>query len=593
MRATSLAPALTIALALVLTIRPGLAQTPTAQTPSASIAGVVYSTDPTPVPVRDARVMLNSAALTAGRLATTDAAGRFVFRALPTGEYRLETAKPAWLGHAYGASRPGRPGVTLTIAAGQSVADVRLAITRGAVVTGIVRNDRGQPQSNVLIQILQRRFVDGEHRLDPVPGVEVRTDDTGTYRVFGLAAAETFVVARPPQTLAGDVRVMQAGETERVRRAVQQMGMTVGTDAFGRPGLVVAASAPRAYPTVLFPGLPLEGGGGGITLGVGDERTGLDIFVTPVPTSHVSGVVTLPDGSPAQSASVTAVHDLGATGVSHALRRAVTITDAGGEFAFAALPQGLHHLRASVRAPSREEGGEAIEMWAAADVYAAGPATTIALSLTPITRLLGQNVFQGAAVGPPPSVFLRAVEDPLAASIAVEAAPFRPDAAPYSEFVLAVPPGTYQLHAVRGASPWHLVSATLDGRDVLDAPLRVSPGDVPTRLVVTFTDRPTQLSGSLQTASGAPTPGLAIVVFSTDRATWRSRSRFIQAARPSTSGTFDVRGLPAGEYFVAAVTDADDGEWFVPAFLESLVPASVRVILRDGQITTQHLRVSR
>lgn len=90
MRATSLAPALTIALALVLTIRPGLAQTPTAQTPSASIAGVVYSTDPTPVPVRDARVMLNSAALTAGRLATTDAAGRFVFRALPTGEYRLD-----------------------------------------------------------------------------------------------------------------------------------------------------------------------------------------------------------------------------------------------------------------------------------------------------------------------------------------------------------------------------------------------------------------------------------------------------------------------------------------------------------------------
>jgi hypothetical protein len=50
------------------------------------------------------------------------------------------------------------------------------------------------------------------------------------------------------------------------------------------------------------------------------------------------------------------------------------------------------------------------------------------------------------------------------------------------------------------------------------------------------------------------------------------------------------RGLPPGDYYLAAVTDAETGEWFDPAFLESLVPASLKVVIRQGQTTTQNVR---
>ena len=56
---------------------------------------------------------------------------------------------------------------------------------------------------------------------------------------------------------------------------------------------------------------------------------------------------------------------------------------------------------------------------------------------------------------------------------------------------------------------------------------------------------------------------------------------------------FEVTGLPPGDYLLAAVTDADDGEWFAPGFLDALVPGAVRVAIKAGQTTTQNLRLGR
>jgi hypothetical protein len=49
--------------------------------------------------------------------------------------------------------------------------------------------------------------------------------------------------------------------------------------------------------------------------------------------------------------------------------------------------------------------------------------------------------------------------------------------------------------------------------------------------------------------------------------------------------------LPPGEYRVAALTDVVNGEWFNPAFLEGLLPASIRVAIVEGQKTTQNLKI--
>jgi hypothetical protein len=73
------------------------------------------------------------------------------------------------------------------------------------------------------------------------------------------------------------------------------------------------------------------------------------------------------------------------------------------------------------------------------------------------------------------------------------------------------------------------------------------------------------------------------MVFGTDRDSWTPASRFLATSRPGQSGAFTVTGLPAGEYFVAAVERMADGEWQDPDVLESVIPGAMRVTLSEGQ----------
>jgi hypothetical protein len=111
--------------------------------------------------------------------------------------------------------------------------------------------------------------------------------------------------------------------------------------------------------------------------------------------------------------------------------------------------------------------------------------------------------------------------------------------------------------------------------------------------VVTITDRPSELSGALIDEAGRPAPGYWILVYARDRAFWTNGSRRIVQMRAGVDGRFSFAGLPAGEYLIAALADLEPLESLPPAFLESLVAASVRVTIADRQRTVQDLRIGR
>jgi hypothetical protein len=104
---------------------------------------------------------------------------------------------------------------------------------------------------------------------------------------------------------------------------------------------------------------------------------------------------------------------------------------------------------------------------------------------------------------------------------------------------------------------------------------------------------PTELSGNLQTTDGAPTADYFIIVFATDRRYWIPSPRRSVMARPASTGRYVVRNLPPGEYFVAAVTDVEQNQWFDPAFLEQLMPAATRITLAESERKVLDLRISR
>ena len=103
-------------------------------------------------------------------------------------------------------------------------------------------------------------------------------------------------------------------------------------------------------------------------------------------------------------------------------------------------------------------------------------------------------------------------------------------------------------------------------------------------IVITLTDRPAGIAGTLFDQLGRPAPEYAIVVFSTDRSLWTTAPRRMSGiVKVGSDGTFNVSGLPAGEYYLAALTDPDASLLGDPAFLEQLAAASIRFTLAEGE----------
>jgi hypothetical protein len=238
--------------------------------------------------------------------------------------------------------------------------------------------------------------------------------------------------------------------------------------------------------------------------------------------------------------------------------------------------------------------GRTPPLWAATDVAVEGQNVSgLTLTLQQGLTVSGTIVLQGSTLPPPPlarlTVNLNSAQNEV--NLGVSAAPVDPS----GRFTITgVTPGRYRLFvSVPGARPdtpgWTMKSATIDGQDTLDAfyTLRTSTDGA----VVTLTDTPAELTGSVQDSSGRPTPEYQVVVFAADKQFWTPQSRRIQSVRPTSAGKYTIRNLPPGEYFLAAVVDIESGEQFDPAFLQQLSGAAFRITLSDGEKKSQDIRV--
>src|SRR6185436_2824132 len=105
--------------------------------------------------------------------------------------------------------------------------------------------------------------------------------------------------------------------------------------------------------------------------------------------------------------------------------------------------------------------------------------------------------------------------------------------------IASMPPGTFRFNLVGPeleSGPWQLRSATIGDRDLLDNDFQVAPGGGSATLIVTFTDRATELGGTLRTASGAPASDVVVIAFAADRKFWGPNARRVKSARPAADG---------------------------------------------------------
>ena len=105
------------------------------------------------------------------------------------------------------------------------------------------------------------------------------------------------------------------------------------------------------------------------------------------------------------------------------------------------------------------------------------------------------------------------------------------------EFLSAgLPPGLYSAtpDTLPAGVGRFLESVTLEGKDLFITPVRIDGQNV-TGVVVTFTDRTTQLSGRIQDSAGKADPAASVVIFPADYRTWIQNGLLPQAARVVTA----------------------------------------------------------
>jgi hypothetical protein len=151
---------------------------------SGSIAGrVVDST--TGAPLHRARVEIHVEGRNDMRgMAPSDGDGRFLLRALPAGQYRIEVSRRGYGTMAYGARRPFAEGRALALGAGEQITDLTIGLPRLGVIAGTVTGADGEPLAQANIQALRRQFTRGKLSWD-ARGV-AQTDDKGRFRLFGV-----------------------------------------------------------------------------------------------------------------------------------------------------------------------------------------------------------------------------------------------------------------------------------------------------------------------------------------------------------------------------------------------------------------------
>jgi protocatechuate 3,4-dioxygenase beta subunit len=503
----------------------------------------------TGAPLRRAGIRLSGAEIREMRTALTDAEGRYEFTDLPAGQFNLSATKSGYVDLSYGQTTLGELGKQLKVADKQVIEKVDFKLPRGAVITGRVLDEYGEPVADAQVSVLRNQYTSSGPR--PVnAGRMSTTDDIGEFRLFGLAPGQYYLSASYRANL------------------MISVGPTTG-DSSG-------------YALTYYPGTASLGDAQKLSIGLGGTVSDVTLMLVPTRTARVSGTAFDGQGRPLKQGSVMLMArtngPMGVAPAGGAIR-------ADGTFTIGGVSPGEYIVRAMV--PGLVTGpGEA----AIASVTVNGIDVTD-LRLEPVR---------------PITVSGQIVLDPVAARS------FKPEtmrvSAPPSDpgpiFGPIAPPAavrddlTFEFKAAQGrsivrlSSPqgWMIKSVTLNGADVTDG-LTFGTDDV-SGLEVELTNKVPDLSGQVTNSNGDAVLDYFAVAFPQDDQQWNAPGIGRTAmTRPDDQGRFRFRSLRPGHYYIVAVEHVQTSEWMDPAWMESVRSRATPVTLNEGDTLVADLKL--
>jgi protocatechuate 3,4-dioxygenase beta subunit len=438
------------------------------------------------------------------RAAQTNDQGRFAFRDLPAGGYRLSVQRQGYLDPAsqQTASSPS----PLMLGEDHRLTGTVIRLTPHSVIAGKVLDSAGEPVAGAHMTVHRWRYVGGKRQLGSVAsGPAPVTNDLGEYRIAGLAAGSYFVSATPPRS--GGVAYTSPDQP--------------------MPDQPDVIDVSTYYPAALDPAAAKP-----VTLTAGAETRGIDVKLAKAKTVRIRGMVIDPGAPPNGVGSVS----MRPRGSAAGNQFGVGAVYSGGSFLITGVLPGSYYLVAQ-----RSNGQAAVTAMQPIEVTDKNvDGITLEFSLGydvqgAIRTEAGACGYANIALAP--EVSITGVRPQAAVSGA-------------SNFVLKnVAPGSYTLNV--GSGVCYVRSVRFNGRDVQDFMLNI---DGPGPLEIALASSSAVMEGEVTDSNGRPLPRGAVTFVPKTGALTTLRS---VNSRPD--GRFQLSGLAPGAYDVFAWENLDYG----------------------------------
>lgn len=485
----------------------------------------------------------------------SDDRGRFLFTALPSGEFQINASRSGYLNGAFGQRRAGGDSSTLSLAYGQWINNVNISLWRPAVITGIVSDDAGGPMAGVTVRAYRHDRRAGHVALREVS--RAVTDDTGAYRLASLRPGEHMV----------------------------------GISAENDPNRDIDVLAPvEVFTPLYFPSAELVAGAVVVTAESGRDIAGIDFTMPTLTAGIVSGRVdpaSVPNGQ-VSGVRVFLARPLNPFVAEPLAHRVLgeAVADPEGRFAFHGVPRGDFVLETTVSLPGEPPSVH----WAQQPVsVGSGNPEPITITLRPGLAVAGRTeVISASGRTVLPALKLTVTFEPLFEMTGVE--PRVSSTTDAGEFQTGevLLPERYLVKVGGIPAGWRLRAVTSGGIDVADEGLDLSSGSTPPDLTIELTDQLTLIMGTVRGAGPLADTNATVVLF--PQGSGRMASRRFHSARTTNEGTFTFRNIPAGTYLIAAIDEADAEGWQAPARLQGLASRATVLTLREGEAKVLELR---
>jgi hypothetical protein len=513
------------------------------------IRGRVIGAD-TGLPLRRARVTLRPQhGRGESKMSVTDADGSFSFGDLPAGRYDINGSKPRYVDTTLGSRGPNRPGRPVDLADGQKIDGVTLTLPAAGVITGRVFDDAGDVVTGAMVMPMRYRTMSGERQLMPV-GRTAQTDDTGTFRIFGLAPGAYYVSARAEEGL-------------------------------GRFGAELSDPSISGFAPTYFPGTAAVDQAQPVEVVAGGEILA-DLTLVTARLTSISGIVVDAAGAAASGGHImTGGRSRFFFGGGNGAQ-----IKPDGTFTLSGVPPGEYLLqaRAIFGAPAmfEETRGDRSRPATASVTVNGDPVAGVRLVVREPIRVPVITTFEDGGTKPE-RVFVSAM------SPGGEGATAR--LGPDGRLTLEVAPGSFRVNA-SAAPPWLVKRVLYRGREVEadEVELTDEPGG---RLEVFFTTRSATVMGGVTDRTGKPLADYTVVVLPQDaELTRQALFQYLRMARPDQQGRFRAERMRAGTYVAAAVEDLDMETLQEPEVLDGLRRIGKTFRVLEGETVTLSLTLA-